>query len=102
MHGVITGESTWAVAEGDCLSLLRELPEASVDLVATDPPYGISFMGREWNRATSLIHSTRILPLRARTRATTRRRDEQWPTPRSPDTKSRFVPPPPPCSLVRF
>lgn len=28
---------------GDCLSLLRSLPEESVDLVVTDPPYGINF-----------------------------------------------------------
>ena len=30
---------------GDCLEKLRELPDGSVDLVLTDFPYGISFMG---------------------------------------------------------
>ena len=35
---------------GDCLDVLRELPEASVDSVCTDPPYGISFMGRQWDQ----------------------------------------------------
>lgn len=39
MERVITGQEQWAVAEGDCLSLLQELPDSSVDLVATDPPY---------------------------------------------------------------
>lgn len=29
---------------GDCLSVLRDLPGESVDLVATDPPYGMSFV----------------------------------------------------------
>ena len=26
---------------GDCLDVLRELPDASVDAVVTDPPYGL-------------------------------------------------------------
>jgi len=29
------------VVEGDCLELVRELPDKCVDLVLTDPPYGI-------------------------------------------------------------
>lgn len=28
---------------GDCLALLSRLPDASIDLVVTDPPYGISY-----------------------------------------------------------
>lgn len=35
---------------GDCLEVLAELPESSVDAVVTDPPYGISFMGRQWDQ----------------------------------------------------
>lgn len=35
---------------GDCLDVLRELEDASVDAVVTDPPYGISFMGKHWDR----------------------------------------------------
>ena len=34
---------------GDCLDVLRTLPDASVDSVVTDPPYGLGFMGREWD-----------------------------------------------------
>lgn len=34
---------------GDCLEVLRTLPDCSVDSVVTDPPYGISFMGRDWD-----------------------------------------------------
>jgi site-specific DNA-methyltransferase (adenine-specific) len=34
---------------GDCLDVLRSLPEASVDAVVTDPPYGLSFMGKRWD-----------------------------------------------------
>lgn len=36
---------------GDCLAILRTLPECSVDAVVTDPPAGISFMGRSWDSA---------------------------------------------------
>lgn len=35
---------------GDCVEVLKGLPDASVDAVVTDPPYGISFMGKEWDQ----------------------------------------------------
>ncbi|MDR7385228.1 DNA-methyltransferase [Promicromonospora iranensis] len=34
---------------GDCLDVLRELPDASVDAVVTDPPYALEFMGKTWD-----------------------------------------------------
>jgi len=34
---------------GDCLDVLRSLPDASVDAVVTDPPYGLEFMGKGWD-----------------------------------------------------
>ena len=34
---------------GDCLDIMRELPDGSVDSIVTDPPYGLGFMGREWD-----------------------------------------------------
>ena len=34
---------------GDCLDVLRDLPDNSVDAVVTDPPYGLEFMGKEWD-----------------------------------------------------
>ena len=30
----------WEVRQGDGLELIRELPDCSVDMVFTDPPYG--------------------------------------------------------------
>ncbi len=36
---------------GDCLEVLRGLPDASVDAVVTDPPYYLRFMGRDWDTA---------------------------------------------------
>ena len=35
---------------GDSAEVLKELKENSVDLLATDPPYGISFMGKGWDK----------------------------------------------------
>ena len=34
---------------GDSAERLRELPDASVDAIVTDPPAGIGFMGKEWD-----------------------------------------------------
>ena len=39
----------WRVEQGDCLDRLRALPDASVDSVVTDPPYGLAFMGKRWD-----------------------------------------------------
>lgn len=36
---------------GDCLDVMRGLPDNSVDSVVTDPPYGIRFMGKSWDGA---------------------------------------------------
>lgn len=37
------------VIHGDCLDVMRGMPDASVDAVVTDPPYGLSFMGKDWD-----------------------------------------------------
>lgn len=34
---------------GDCLETLKTLPDNSVDSIVTDPPYGLSFMGKKWD-----------------------------------------------------
>ena len=34
---------------GDCLQVLKELDDCSVDSIVTDPPYGLSFMGKGWD-----------------------------------------------------
>ena len=33
----------------DCLYKLKELKDNSVDSIVTDPPYGLSFMGKKWD-----------------------------------------------------
>jgi len=37
------------VYHNDCLTVLAELPEGSVDAVVTDPPYELGFMGKGWD-----------------------------------------------------
>ena len=32
------------IKHGDCLEVMRGMPDNSVDAVVTDPPYGLSFM----------------------------------------------------------
>ena len=44
-------EELAAVYHGDCIDVMRELPDGSVDAVVTDPPYGIRFMGESWDGA---------------------------------------------------
>jgi site-specific DNA-methyltransferase (adenine-specific) len=34
---------------GNCLDILRTMPDNSIDAVVTDPPYGLSFMGKRWD-----------------------------------------------------
>jgi DNA modification methylase len=35
--------------EGDCLDVMRGMPDASVDAIVADPPAGISFMGKAFD-----------------------------------------------------
>ena len=35
----------------DCLETLKRTPSNSIDLMVTDPPYGISFMSKDWDKA---------------------------------------------------
>lgn len=37
------------VLQGDCIERMAEMEEASVDAIVTDPPAGISFMGKRWD-----------------------------------------------------
>jgi len=39
----------WEVIHGDCLDVMRGMTDASVDAVVSDPPYGLSFMGKSWD-----------------------------------------------------
>ena len=38
-----------AVYNADNMEVLKSLPDNSIDSCVTDPPYGISFMGKKWD-----------------------------------------------------
>jgi DNA modification methylase len=37
------------IVVGDCLDVMRGMDGNSIDAIATDPPYGLSFMGKNWD-----------------------------------------------------
>jgi len=39
------------IVTGDCIEVLRKFPDCCIDEVVTDPPYGIGFMGKNWDKA---------------------------------------------------
>jgi len=41
--------SDYTIHTGDCVEVMRTIPDASVDSIVTDPPYGLSFMGKKWD-----------------------------------------------------
>lgn len=44
-----TAVETPLLLHGDCIEMLRRLPDASVDVSIADPPAGIGFMGKTWD-----------------------------------------------------
>jgi DNA modification methylase len=42
-------ERRFELHHGDCLDILKTLADCSVDAIVTDPPYGLSFMGKRWD-----------------------------------------------------
>ena len=35
---------------GDCLELMKDLDDNSIDTIITDPPYALEFMGKDWDK----------------------------------------------------
>jgi len=46
---IIQPPNTNLMINADSLTALKKLPDNSVDSVVTDPPYGLSFMGKKWD-----------------------------------------------------
>lgn len=40
---------TWRIRHGDCIAVMGKMAPASVDAIITDPPYGLGFMGQQWD-----------------------------------------------------
>lgn len=41
---------SYEVIHGDCREVMAGMDECSVDSIVTDPPYGLSFMGKGWDK----------------------------------------------------
>ena len=50
MVTVIKPADGFVLYGADCLDVLRFMPDNSVDSIVTDPPAGISFMGKDWDK----------------------------------------------------
>ncbi len=37
------------ILEGNCLDVMRDMADCSVDAIVTDPPYGLKFMAKKWD-----------------------------------------------------
>lgn len=42
-------DDEWEVIHGDCLDSMAAMDSECVDSVVCDPPYGLSFMGKQWD-----------------------------------------------------
>jgi len=49
MDDLFTEADPVRVVRADSLVRLRRVPEAVFDAVVSDPPYGLEFMGKEWD-----------------------------------------------------
>lgn len=43
---------------GDCLGVMATMEPCSVDAIVTDPPYGLEFMGKEWDKLGGGVERT--------------------------------------------
>ena len=34
---------------GDCIEIMKSIPDNSIDAICSDPPYGLGFMGKDWD-----------------------------------------------------
>jgi hypothetical protein len=49
IEAVLNGSAQYHIECGDCLDVVRTIPDCSIDSMVTDPPAGISFMGAAWD-----------------------------------------------------
>jgi len=49
------------IVHGDCVEVLQRFPDNCIDLGVTDPPYGLSFMGKKWDKALPPIEAFKEL-----------------------------------------
>jgi DNA modification methylase len=56
MRAILDDLGGWHVEQGDNLLVLPTLPAESCDSIVTDPPYGLSFRGKDWDHGVPGPH----------------------------------------------
>lgn len=46
---------TFEIHNADCREVMKSLPANSIDSIVTDPPYGLEFMGKGWDRGVPSV-----------------------------------------------
>ena len=44
------------IIHGNCLDVMKDMPDNCIDTVITDPPYGLKFMGKDWDHGIPGIY----------------------------------------------
>ena len=47
----------WQVINGNNIDILKEYPDNHFDSIVTDPPYGIEFLGKDWDSNTGAMET---------------------------------------------
>lgn len=47
----------WKVINGNNIDILKEYPDNHFDAIVTDPPYGIEFLGKDWDKNTGAMET---------------------------------------------
>ena len=55
----VESDLDFRLLKGNCLDMLKELPDNSIDSIVTDPPYELGFMGKAWD-ATGIAYSVEL------------------------------------------
>lgn len=53
----------YQILNGDNINILKTLPDNSIDSIITDPPYGIAFLGKDWDHKKATETTTKIAQL---------------------------------------
>lgn len=48
---------TYRIIQGDNRETLKTIPDNSIDAIVTDPPYGIDFLGKDWDANTGSLET---------------------------------------------
>jgi hypothetical protein len=77
------------IHHGDLFDVLPTIEAESIDSCVTDPPYGIGFMGREWD--TFKPAQIAATSERLRRKGTVYKKSERWPDKSSKTFNSVFI-----------